>query len=165
MPIEVEDIAEPAPAATEEPEAPASAQGTEDNSPPGGAVERPTPEPAPKKRGRPPGARTSLNNQSPRSLPRYLKHRRPSRNRRRQRWPHPLHRAKAKARAARRTSRTPRARRPRGRPSGHSIASDRWTHINRGSQDTRTSSIKCYTSRNHADARCKCTIRRASRGA
>ena len=50
MPIEVEDIAEPAPAATEEPEAPASV-------PPGGAVERATPEPAPKKRGRPPGSK------------------------------------------------------------------------------------------------------------
>ena len=54
MPIEVEDIAEPAPTVTEEPEAPAvAAQGTKDNSPPGG----PTPEPAPKKRGRPPGSK------------------------------------------------------------------------------------------------------------
>ena len=51
MPIEVEDIAEPAPAATEEPEAPASV-------PLGGPVERATPEaPAPKKRGRPPGSK------------------------------------------------------------------------------------------------------------
>ena len=51
MPIEVEDIiAEPAPATTEEPEAPASV-------PLGGPVERATPEPAPKKRGRPPGSK------------------------------------------------------------------------------------------------------------
>ena len=59
MPIEVEDIAEPAPAVAEEPEAPASVplEDAEDDSPPGGAVERPTPEPAPKKRGRPPGSK------------------------------------------------------------------------------------------------------------
>ena len=49
MPIEVEDIAESAPAATEGPEAPAPAQG--------GPVEQATPEPAPKKRGRPPGSK------------------------------------------------------------------------------------------------------------
>ena len=50
MPIEVENIVELAPAIVEEPEAPASV-------PLGGAVEQPTPEPAPKKTRRPPGSR------------------------------------------------------------------------------------------------------------
>ena len=50
MPIEVENVVELAPAATEEPEVPASV-------PLEGAVEQPTLEPAPKKRGRPPGSR------------------------------------------------------------------------------------------------------------
>ena len=48
MPIEVENIVEPAPAATEEPEAPAA----QEEPPVLEAVE-----PAPKKRGRPPGSR------------------------------------------------------------------------------------------------------------
>ena len=50
MPIEVENIVEPVPAAVEEAEAPASV-------PLEGAVERPTLEPVPKKRGRPPGSK------------------------------------------------------------------------------------------------------------
>ena len=171
MPIEVEDIAEPAPVATDESQGPGGvaerpAQEPLEAEAPAqvGAVEQPTP--APKKRGRPPGSKNK-----PKADPEE---------------PAPVLEApKAKPKpAAKKVKVAPppppseseedeSEEDPEPPPSPATQRRAQWAHYRQRQVDAHQSRVagytraleKCCTFENHADARSECTIRRAPRRA
>ena len=159
MPIEVENIVEPAPVAMEEPEAPASV-------PLEGAVEQPIPEPAPKKRGQPPGSKNKPKPVPEEPAPAPEEPKPKSKPAKKAKIAPPPPPSESGSEASEEDESEP--------PSPATQRRTQWTQYRQRQVDAHQARVTGYKNildkmlhfqKNHADARCKCTIRRASRGA